>query len=44
MMKLAIVLSSNVSETNWNVFRLANVALSNGDVVSVFLLGKGVEY
>jgi len=44
MMKLAIILSSNVSETNWNVFRLANVALSKGDTVSVFLLGEGVEY
>ena len=44
MMKLAIVLSSSQAETNWNAFRLANLALSNGDVVSVFLLGKGVEY
>jgi len=27
----------------WNAFRLANYALNQGDTVSVFLLGKGVE-
>ena len=43
-MKLAIVLSSNNPETNWNAFRLANLALTKGDTVSVFLLGEGVEY
>ncbi|KKS00161.1 MAG: hypothetical protein UU52_C0042G0004 [Candidatus Levybacteria bacterium GW2011_GWB1_41_21] len=43
-MKLALILSSSSTETNWNAFRLANLALSKGDVVSISLLGKGVEY
>jgi len=43
-MKLAIILSSNNAETNWNAFRLANLSLKKGDEVNVFLLGEGVEY
>jgi uncharacterized protein involved in oxidation of intracellular sulfur len=43
-MKLAIILSTMSAETNWNALRLANLALSKGDVVSVFLVGEGVEY
>ncbi len=43
-MKLAIVLSTNHAETNWNAFRLANLALGKGDTVTVFLTGEGVEY
>src|SRR3990167_9987366 len=43
-MKLAILLSTNNAETNWNAFRLANLALSKGDVVSIFLVGSGVKY
>ena len=43
-MKLALILSSSAAETNWNAFRLANLALSKGDDVSVFLVGEGVEY
>ena len=43
-MKLAIILSSNNAETNWNALRLANLALKNGDSVSIFLIGEGVEY
>ncbi|OGG17091.1 hypothetical protein A3D77_05770 [Candidatus Gottesmanbacteria bacterium RIFCSPHIGHO2_02_FULL_39_11] len=43
-MKLAIILSTNDAETSWNAFRLANLALSKSDTVSVFLLGEGVEY
>ena len=43
-MKLGIILSTNNTETNWNAFRLANLALSKGDTVFVFLLGEGVEY
>ena len=39
-----MILSTNNTETNWNAFRLANVALSKGDVVTIFLLGEGVEY
>ena len=43
-MKLGIILSTNSAEKNWNALRLANLALKNGDDVSVFLLGEGVEY
>ena len=43
-MKLGIILSTNNGENNWNAFRLANLALSKGDTVSVFLVGEGVEY
>ena len=43
-MKLAIILSTNNTETNWNALRLANIALSKGDIVTIFLLGEGVEY
>ncbi len=43
-MRLVIILSTNNAETNWNAFRLANLALSKGDIVSVFLTGEGVEY
>ena len=42
-MKLAIVISTNDSETSWNAFRLANFSLTEKDAVKVFLLGKGVE-
>ncbi len=41
--KTGIVISSCDAETVWNAFRLANFALNQGDSVSVFLLGKGVE-
>jgi uncharacterized protein involved in oxidation of intracellular sulfur len=30
-------------ETSFNVLRLANYSLAQGDTVQVFLLGKGVE-
>ena len=43
-MKLGIILSTNSIETNWNALRLANLALSKGDMVSIFLVGEGVEY
>ena len=43
-MKLGIIISQNNTETDWNVFRLANLALNKGDTVSIFLTGKGVEY
>lgn len=42
-MKLAIVIYSNDSETVWNAFRLGIFSRKQGDDVSVFLLGKGVE-
>lgn len=43
-MKLSIILSTKNAETNWNALRLANLALTKGDEVSVFLLGEAVEY
>jgi sulfur relay (sulfurtransferase) complex TusBCD TusD component (DsrE family) len=42
-MKIGIVIYSNDAETVWNAFRLANYSITEGDSVSVFLLGKGVE-
>lgn len=42
-MRLVIVIFHNIPETVFNAFRLANFALTAGDKVSVFLLGKGVE-
>lgn len=39
-----MILSSSSVETNWNALRLANLALSKRDIVSVFLVGEGVEY
>lgn len=43
-MKLAIILTTNNSETNWNALRLANFSISKGDEVVIFLSGAGVEY
>ena len=42
-MKLGIIISTDEPETVWNVYRLANFALNEGDNVKVFLLAKGVE-
>ena len=42
-MKLVIIIYSNDSETVWNAFRLGIFSRKQGDTVSVFLLGKGVE-
>lgn len=42
-MKLGLVLSSNDPETAFNALRLANFSRDQGDEVTVFLLGKGVE-
>lgn len=42
-MHIAVIISSNDSETVWNAFRFANTALANSSKVDLFLLGKGVE-
>lgn len=42
-MKLAIIISTNDAETAFNALRLGCFTLEEGDEVSVFLLGKGVE-
>jgi uncharacterized protein involved in oxidation of intracellular sulfur len=38
-----MVIYSNDTETVWNALRLANYSKNQGDSVSIFLLGKGVE-
>jgi uncharacterized protein involved in oxidation of intracellular sulfur len=43
-MKLTVVISTSESETVWNALRLANFAIDQGDKVSIFLIGAGVEY
>ncbi len=40
---IGIVIYSNDIETVWNALRFANNAKAKGDLVSIFLLGKGVE-
>lgn len=40
---IGIVIYSNDVETIWNALRLANYSKSEGDKVTIFLLGKGVE-
>ncbi len=42
-MKLGIIIYSNDPESVWNAFRLGVFSRKQGDVVSIFLLGKGVE-
>jgi len=42
-MRLGILLTVTEPETVFNVLRLANYALKEGDTVSIFLMGKGVE-
>ncbi|MBI4028027.1 MAG: DsrE family protein [Verrucomicrobia bacterium] len=42
-MKLGIILSQTEPETVFNVLRLANYSLKQGDEVKIFLVGKGVE-
>jgi len=43
-MKLGIIIYSGDSEAVWNVFRLANLSLTEKDEVKIFLLAKGVDY
>lgn len=40
---IGMVIYSNDTETVWNAMRLANYSKNQGDTVSIFLLGKGVE-
>lgn len=40
---IGIVIYSNDVEAVWNTLRLANYSKKEGDEVSFFLLGKGVE-
>jgi uncharacterized protein involved in oxidation of intracellular sulfur len=40
---IGIVIYSSDVETVWNAVRFANFSKNQGDTVSIFLLGKGVE-
>jgi len=40
---LGIVIYSADAETVWNALRFANLARTKGDVVMIFLLGKGID-
>jgi uncharacterized protein involved in oxidation of intracellular sulfur len=43
-MKWVITISSNDAETAHNAMRLAHVALKKGQEVSVYMMGKAVEW
>lgn len=43
-MIVLFIISSEDAETIYNAMRLANIAVSKGDEVSVFMLGKGVLF
>ena len=43
-MNVLFIVSTDDAETAYNAMRLANVAVTKGDEVSVFMLGKGVLY
>jgi uncharacterized protein involved in oxidation of intracellular sulfur len=43
-MNILFIISTDDAETSYNAMRLANVAVSKGDDVSVFMLGRGVLY
>lgn len=40
---MAIVISTNDSETSWNAFPFANFCIGKNEQTKVFLIGKGVE-
>ena len=43
-MKIGVIIATNDAETCWNAFRFANFSRNNKDEVSIFLIGKAVEY
>ena len=43
-MKMLFIISTSDGETIFNAMRLANVGVTKGDEVSVFMLGKGVLF
>jgi uncharacterized protein involved in oxidation of intracellular sulfur len=43
-MKTLFIITSEDGETIYNAMRLANIGVSKGDEVSVFMLGKGVLF
>lgn len=42
-MKFALIIHSNDPETVWNAVRLGVHSLKKNEIVTIFLLGKGVE-
>jgi uncharacterized protein involved in oxidation of intracellular sulfur len=42
-MKMLIILSSNSPELKWNALRFGNLALEQGDDVTIFLNGPAVS-
>lgn len=43
-MNMLFIITTDDAETIYNAMRLANTAVSKGDRVSVFMLGKGVLF
>lgn len=43
-MNMLFIISTDDAETIYNAMRLANTAVSKGDRVSVFMLGKAVLF
>jgi uncharacterized protein involved in oxidation of intracellular sulfur len=43
-MNILFIIATNDAETLYNAMRLANVTVSKGNEVSVFMLGKGVLF
>ncbi len=43
-MKVLFIITTDDAETMYNALRMANVGISKGDEVSVFMLGKAVTY
>jgi len=41
--KIGIIVYSNDPETVWNAFRFGSYAVTEGETVRIFLLGKGVQ-
>ena len=43
-MKTLFIINTDDGETIYNAMRLANVGITKGDEISVFMLGKGVLF
>jgi len=43
-MNVLFIISTDAAETMYNALRMANVGLRKGDEISVFMLGKAVNY
>ena len=43
-MRILIIISTNSAELKWNALRFGNLALEQGDEVTIFLNGPAVRY